>query len=475
MYAGTTNRVRTAAILAVALVALLAGGTPGHAQTSDSKIVSEWNALAIAVPMGPLEAMGYTTLMHIAIYDAVVTVEGGYEPFAYQGARNPNASAEAAAATAAHRAVLALLPGLTADANALYATHMAAIPDGAAKTAGVAIGEGAAAAAVALPLASQMTPGVPYTPRVQPGPDGKLPPGAWEPTSPSPPIATWAPNATPLTFANASQFRPGPPPALDSAEWVAAFNEVRDYGGSTSTVRTQEQADTALYYSEQPAHQPHKSFRRFIAERNLDLVDSSRFMAMVSTGITDAIIACFDAKYYYQFWRPIQSVPGDDGNPATAQDPNWTILIAGTPNHPEYPAAHSCATSTWSLLTAHFLGTDQINFTGETLVDGRQPRFWPTVQDALFDVANGRIWGGVHYRFSTETGAALAKNVADNIIANYFQPTNDPVSPAPMPPSTGTGEATPGIPLAGQAAVLAAVSVVLAATWVIARRRRQAS
>jgi hypothetical protein len=201
--------------------------------------------------------------------------------------------------------------------------------------------------------------------------------------------------------------------------------------------------------------------------------DTARYMAMVSTGSTDALLACFEAKYYYQFWRPIQSVRGDDGNPATTSDPDWNIAIAGTPNHPEYPAAHSCATSTWSLLTAHFLGTDQINFTGETLVAGRETRFWPTVQDALFDVANGRIWGGVHYRFSTETGAVMASKVADNIAANYFQPVAKPTTPAPMPPSTGTGQVEDGNPALRSAAILTGFTLVMAAGWLAVQRGRR--
>jgi hypothetical protein len=196
-------------------------------------------------------------------------------------------------------------------------------------------------------------------------------------------------------------------------------------------------------------------------------------MAMVSTGITDALIACFDAKYHYQFWRPIQSVPGDDGNPATEHDPEWNITIAGTPNHPEYPAAHSCATSTWSLLTAEFLGTDQINFTGETIVEGRQTRFWPTVQDALDDVANGRIWGGVHYRFSTVAGAEIARQVAENIIATRFGPVADQ-GPAPQPPSTGTGTEPAGSPIPAVSLGFLAILVTLPFVFHAVRRRAAA-
>ena len=473
-----STRIGVGAVLALALVAMMAGTDASRARNSDASIVTQWNELAIHAPIGPIEAMSYVALMQLAIYDAVMAVEGGYEPFAYTGPTNPNASAEAAAATAAHRVVVQLLPGVAADAEALYATQMSAIPDGAAKTDGVAIGEAAAAVIIALPLGSQIVPGGPYTPVNDPGgtPDNPSP-GVWVPTSPSPPIATWAPNATPLTFPNASQFRPGPPPSLDSEAWVMAFNEVRDYGGADSTLRSPEQTETALYYAEQPAHQPHKSFRRFIAERNLDLVEASRYLAMVSSGMSDALIACFEAKYYYQFWRPIQSVPGDDGNPLTQSDPDWNIAIPGTPNHPEYPAAHSCATSTWSLITARYLGTDQINFYGETTVDGRGPRFWPTVQDALDDVANGRIWGGVHYRFSTVAGAGIANHVVDNLMANHFQATQSSPSPtanppAPMPPRTGSGLADGG-PIARWWVAVLATAVILGGGWFVATRGRR--
>ena len=464
------DRIAVGSIVALATIAISAGNSTGHAQGSDASIVTEWNELAIGAPIGPIESMAYAALVQLAIYDAVMAVEGDYEPFAYAGAAAPAASSGAAAATAAHRVVVQLLPAIAAEAEVLYAKHLGAIPEGGAKSAGVAVGEAVGAAIIALPLGSQILPGGGYTPKVEPGPDGKLPPGAWQPTSPSAPIATWAPAATPLTFSSASQFRPGPPPSLDSAEWVAAFNEVRDYGGADSTLRTAAQTETALYYAEQPAHQAHKSFRRFVTDRNLDLVESSRYMAMVSTGLIDSLIACFEAKYYYQFWRPIQSVPGDDGNPATEHDPDWNIAIPGTPNHPEYPAAHSCATSTWSLLTADYLGTDQINVTGETTVAGRTPRYWPTVQDALLDVANGRIWGGVHYRFSTEAGAQMAEAIAANVASNYFQPAKQAPPPAPLPPATGTGTVDLVSHPAPRVVALVTMILVVTAGWLSVHR-----
>jgi len=141
-----STRIGVGAVLALALVAMMAGTDASRARNSDASIVTQWNELAIHAPIGPIEAMSYVALMQLAIYDAVMAVEGGYEPFAYTGPTNPNASAEAAAATAAHRVVVQLLPGVAADAEALYATQMSAIPDGAAKTDGVAIGEADVAA-----------------------------------------------------------------------------------------------------------------------------------------------------------------------------------------------------------------------------------------------------------------------------------------------------------------------------------------
>ena len=157
-------------------------------------------------------------------------------------------------------------------------------------------------------------------------------------------------------------------------------------------------------------------------DHELDVVEASRFMAMVTVVYGDALIACFDAKYHYAAWRPITAVrAGDtDGNDATVGDPTWTPLLPVTPNHPEYPSAHACITPAGGRVIARFLGTGQIDFTVPSLT-GLGDRHFDKVKDLEEDVNNGRIWGGIHYRSSVEDGSEIGKKTADQVLAHHFQ------------------------------------------------------
>jgi hypothetical protein len=172
------------------------------------------------------------------------------------------------------------------------------------------------------------------------------------------------PYMRPFSLRSPDQFRPGGPPPLSSRRWAHDYNEVQEIGSRTSTTRTPEQTLAARFWGEPPIQQAHGAFRKFVLDHQLDVVDASRFMAMVTVVSADAIIACFDAKYHYAFWRPITAIrAGDtDGNDATVADPNWLPLLPATPNHPEYPSAHSCATPASARVIARFLGTQHIDF-----------------------------------------------------------------------------------------------------------------
>ena len=158
--------------------------------------------------------------------------------------------------------------------------------------------------------------------------------------------------------------------------------------------------------------QARASLRRFVLGHDLDVVQASRFMAMISVVYADALIACFDAKYHYAFWRPITAIrAGDtDGNAATVGDPAWSPLLPGTPNHPEYPSAHSCITPAGGRVIARFLGTQEINFTVPSLT-GLGDRQYTRPSDLEYEVGNARIWGGIHYRSAVEDGVAIGKRV----------------------------------------------------------------
>ena len=255
-----------------------------------------------------------------------------------------------------------------------------------------------------------------YTP-----PDPPIP-GVWIPTAPTPPLGTYLGLMRPFSLVSADQFRPSGPPALGSKKWARDYNEVKEIGSSSSTTRTAEQTLAARFWAEPPVQQARGSFRKFVLDHDLDVVDASRFMAMISVTYADALIACFDAKYHYAFWRPITAIrAGDtDGNEETLGDPTWSTLLPSTPNHPEYPSAHSCVTPAGGRVVARFLGTGEIDFTVPSLT-GLGDRHFDQVKDLEYDVGNARIWGGIHFRSAVEDGITIGKKTVDQVLAHHFQ------------------------------------------------------
>ena len=225
----------------------------------------------------------------------------------------------------------------------------------------------------------------------------------------------------PLVLDSLDQFRPGGPPSLGSRAWVKDYREVQEVGSSTSTTRTAEQTLAARFWAEAPVQQAHGSLRWLVGDRGLDVVEAARLMAMASVTYAEALNACLDAKYHYAFWRPITAVrAGDtDGNSRTVGDPAWTPMLPGTPNHPEYPSAHSCVTPASGLVLARFLGTRRIDLTIPSLT-GLGDRHYATVEDLADEVGNARIWGGIHFRAAVEDGTALGYSVARVALRDHF-------------------------------------------------------
>ena len=422
------RRPLTAAVAALTLViASAVGSTSASAQPDPADTyVSAWDATGsqafTAAALSPAEGHVLFGYVAIAVYDAVMAVEGTHEPFAVDVAAPAGASPQAAVAAAAHRVLAHYLPGQRAAIlDPAYVASLATIPDGQAKTDGVALGEQVASALIA----QRADDGFRSTayPYAVPNPPV---PGAWLPTASTPPIGTYLGHMRPFTLKSADQFRPGGPPALDSKLWARDYNEVMEVGSSSSATRTAEQTLAARFWAEAPVQQARGSFRRFLADHQLGIADAARFLAMVSVTYADAMISCFEAKYHYAFWRPITAVrAGDtDGNAATVGNVSWSPLLAATPNHPEYPSAHSCITPAGGLVAARFLGTDQIDFTVPSLT-GLGDRSFPTVRDLRYDVMNGRIWGGIHYRTSVEDGSDIAKRTANWVLAHHFRAVDE--------------------------------------------------
>jgi hypothetical protein len=415
--------------ISVALFAAVAVATGGTAATTGAQAqpasasdtyVSYWDGIGnqafTAAALAPPEGAVVFANVGIAEYDSVTAIEGGYQPFAVDVDAPAGASPEAAVVAAAHAILAHYLPDQAATIlDPAYVQSLDTIPDGQAKDYGVATGEEVAAILIQQRADDGFRAPVTYTPPDPPSP------GVWIPTAQSPPIGTYLPYMRPFSLDSPDQFRPGGPPPLSSKRWADDYNEAKEIGSRTSTTRTPEQTLAARFWAEPPLQQAHASFRKFVLDHGLDIADASRFMAMITVVRADALIACFDAKYHYAFWRPITAIrAGDtDGNDATAADPNWLPLLPATPNHPEYPSAHSCLTPSGGWVIARFLGTNQIDYTVPSIT-GLGDRHFDRVQDLEYEVGNARVWGGIHYRASIERGTKLGMKVAHQVLAHHF-------------------------------------------------------
>jgi hypothetical protein len=232
------------------------------------------------------------------------------------------------------------------------------------------------------------------------------------------------PNLKPFAMANPSQFRPKPPISLESQEWATDFNELKDYGGKTSVQRSAQQTETARFWLMVGPQAYHPFARRLVIAKQMGVGDSARFMALVAVGLNDALIAVFDAKYHYNFWRPITAIRnGDiDDNPATERQATWQP-IDNTPMHPEYPCAHCILSGSVAGVVKAALGTVDIPEIATTspTAPGVTHR-WTNMTAFADEVANARIWAGFHYRFSARVGTEMGYQIGEYAVRNVMQP-----------------------------------------------------
>ncbi len=322
----------------------------------------------------PGEAAVYMGIVHAAIYDAAVAIEGGYRPYAIRLTAPADTSPAAAIATAAYKTLTGLQPQLGVNQSILdsdYAVYIAAIPAGPAKSNGIAIGSQVAAAVLALRAndGREKNPTVADLDPPSPGP------GVWQPNPTGPVLGLRLPGIKPLALTSASQFRPDAPNPLTSRAYAEDLNQVEQLGRVDSATRTAEQTTQALFWTDHDIRQWNDGLLRLASARGLDLVQTARMLAMAHVAGGDAMIACFDAKYHYWFWRPYQAIPhaDTDGNPATVADPTWQPLGA-TPNFPEYPSAHACHSTAVVTALDAFFGTDKVPFSLDSRVDGDDAR-----------------------------------------------------------------------------------------------------
>jgi hypothetical protein len=423
------NRTRSLALVFALLVLLTtafgARAPVAHAQpASGSEAIIAWNVIArraaIDVAAQPVpHAQVSLAYVHAAIYDAVVAIKGGYQPYQVRLARLPDASLDAAIASAAYHVLVYSFPAQQPALDADYAAALAAVADGAPKTAGIAVGQAAAAGLIALRQGDGLGADIGFT---MPTPAI----GVWQLPANQNPQTPWMSRLRPFLIKHPDQFRPGPPPRIGSRAYARDYAEVKDYGGTVSALRTAEQTDAARFWAFHPIAQNNIAYQDLTRAHGFDAVQTARLYAMGNLVGADASIACFDAKYHYLFWRPQFAIPqGDsDGNPATVGDPTWTPLIANPP-HAEYPSGHGCNNASQAEVYAAVLGTRRIEVDITSATPGlMQPtRHFAHVKDLVQEIQNVRIWGGLHYRSAAEAGVEVGRKVADYALKRYFLPT----------------------------------------------------
>jgi hypothetical protein len=384
----------------------------------NADVVLDWNDIAlarvVAAKQMPPDGARSMAMVHVAMFDAINAVERRYVPYAFKGHAPNGASAEAAADAAASSILVKLFPDQAEPVEAAYAASVAKIPDGDAKTSGIALGR--AVAAECLSMREQDGAGVPgvYRPRTTAG--------VYVATT-LPLSAQW-PKVKPWFLSDGTQFRPGPPPALASPAWARDYNEIKNIGARQSAARTAEQTDVARFWTITGAASWNPVVRSLALSKSLGLVDNARLFALVNMVAADAFVAVFDAKYEYNFWRPITAIRnGDiDGNDATSLDAEW-LPVVDTPLHPEYPCAH-CITAgaIGAVLEAQFGKGDVPPITMTSPTAPGVTRRWTRISDYVQEVDNARIWGGIHYRNSTQVGEAMGRKIAALALQNVLQP-----------------------------------------------------
>ncbi len=383
-------------------------------------VVTDWNAAANAMMssenVGNNPRLRNLAMMHVAMSDAINTVQNRYSRAVATLPPAPNASAEAAAAAAARHILIELYPAQKAKIEEMYAASLKAIPDGPARSEGIALGT-KVAAEVQAECAKDGTDAAdtyrPYTLA-----------GVYVPTQP--PLFEQYARGKPWVLKSVDQFRPGPPPALTSAEWARDYNEVKNLGGTKSTSRTPEQTEAVTFWGNiNFGGSWQAAARELSAKKELALAESARLLALLNMSLANAYMVNWDAKYHYHFWRPVTAIRnGDqDGNDATERDAGWTSFNP-TPMHPEYPSQATInATISSAVLESVFGPVKAIPFTATDVRDTKRTRNFASLADMAEEHKNVRVWGGVHYTFAIRTSEDVGRKVAAHMIENTLKPS----------------------------------------------------
>jgi hypothetical protein len=409
------SKLRISLAATLALVAVLTLGPATSSSAPGENAVVHWSGIAegaIAAGRPPASSSVLAGMVHGAMYDAVAAVEGGLEPFATGVKAPPDASADAAVAQAARDVLVTRVPGQAANVQAAYDSYMAGIAAGPAKDRGIAVGAAAAAGMLAWRMGDGFDDVVPY---VQPTPG----PGVFEPIAPTTPVDVKLGKVRPFTFGSPSDYRPDAPYELTSKRYARDVAELEEMGRNTSTSRTAAQTETVRFFTDQTFLQYSRGLRALANTRGLDLRESARLFGYTWVAVADTMIACWEAKYHYYFWRPNHAIQraDTDGNPATSADPTWLPLVTG--NHPEYPSGHACFTGGFTKSLQRYFGTKKVELTLTSTTTGTT-RTYERLGELVADVEDARVWGGLHYRWTMTETAKHFPQIAKAVGKEHF-------------------------------------------------------
>ena len=399
-------RIEHAILLAAMVIPPMSG--------AQANVITDWDTAAIAIAAPAPAGQREMAILHAAMFDAVNSIERRYRPYLVDLAAAKTASAEAAATAAAAGVLTGLHPEAVAQIKSAMASSLAAVPDGTAKTDGLAVGEAVAAKILAARADDGANTPDAYRPKTKPG--------VYVPTAVM--IGSAWPEMKPFVLTSPSQFRPAPPIALESKEWATDYNEIKDLGGKNSSKRSAQQTETARFWLAVGPPAYHQIPRQLVVAKRMSVIESARFMALYTIALTDAYIAVYDAKYAYDFWRPLTAIRnGDlDGNSATDRDATW-LPIDPTPMHPEYPCAHCIESGAAAAVIEALTGSSDIpEVTMTSVTAPGVTHRWTNMAAFTDEVANARIWAGFHYRFSTQVGTDMGRKIGGYVVETVMQP-----------------------------------------------------
>jgi hypothetical protein len=424
-----TSRV-TALVGATGLLACLTAsptGTSGArlaaAQPSGPPdVVLQWNEVMVEslASQNPFAAGRLAAITQVAVFEAVNSITGEYEPYESLLPAPPGASAEAAAIAAAHGVLVHYLPAQTATLAARRDASLAAIADGAAKDDGSAIGEAAAAALIALRATDGAAPPQSHTPAT-------TDPGEWQPTpacpGPAGVLRHWG-NVATFGIENGAQFRSNPPPALHTGKYAKDFNEVKSIGSKTSGIRPGDRAEVAQFYNVVLAVGTWNPVARQLASaQGTSLSENARAFALLNVAIHDALVSVMETKYHYRLWRPETAIRGaaSDGNARTAADSTFEPFVP-TPCFPSYPSAHASAAYAAARIISKIWGPSghEINLTTPQF-PGIVLNYW-RIDQITADIDDARVYGGIHFRFDQDAGAHQGRSIGTYLLRTLMRP-----------------------------------------------------